>query len=201
MTDEEAVTTAIAEIEALRKQVAELTSDENSKSYFAKYLVEKNKRRHLDDQLAGMTKERDQYKGLYLNVIEFLQDDEAREKELSACQKERDESVQAEMENHERIAAAQAREAKLREALEFYGACDDGCTCGDGWNHDVAWEALDLATTDNTDALDRRLQEERAKVAQLLLSTDLGGLKGQPEWQVFMADMLTKYADAIRRMK
>jgi hypothetical protein len=25
-----------------------------------------------------------------------------------------------------------------RESFEVYGACSDGCTCGDGWSHDEA---------------------------------------------------------------
>lgn len=31
---------------------------------------------------------------------------------------------------------------RLREALRSYASCSDGCTCGDGWSHDVAREAL-----------------------------------------------------------
>ena len=31
----------------------------------------------------------------------------------------------------------------LREALGSYAECCDGCTCGDGWDHDIAIEALD----------------------------------------------------------
>ena len=31
----------------------------------------------------------------------------------------------------------------LREALGSYAECCDGCTCGDGWNHDIAIEALE----------------------------------------------------------
>jgi hypothetical protein len=31
---------------------------------------------------------------------------------------------------------------KLREALRSYATCSDGCTCGDGWSHDAAREAL-----------------------------------------------------------
>ena len=30
----------------------------------------------------------------------------------------------------------------LREALRAYSECCDGCTCGDGWDHDIAIEAL-----------------------------------------------------------
>lgn len=30
----------------------------------------------------------------------------------------------------------------LVEALEFYAECKDGCTCGDGWSHEAAQEAL-----------------------------------------------------------
>ncbi len=33
----------------------------------------------------------------------------------------------------------------LREALEYYASCSDGCTCGDGWNHTVAIDALSKA--------------------------------------------------------
>ena len=32
--------------------------------------------------------------------------------------------------------------APIMDALEHYAVCGDGCTCGDGWNHDVAREAL-----------------------------------------------------------
>ena len=31
----------------------------------------------------------------------------------------------------------------LREALRAYSECCDGCTCGDGWDHDIAIEALE----------------------------------------------------------
>lgn len=31
----------------------------------------------------------------------------------------------------------------LREALGSYAECCDGCTCGDGWSHDIANAALD----------------------------------------------------------
>jgi len=31
---------------------------------------------------------------------------------------------------------------KLRDALKSYAACGDGCTCGDGWSHDIANAAL-----------------------------------------------------------
>jgi uncharacterized small protein (DUF1192 family) len=32
--------------------------------------------------------------------------------------------------------------ARLRAALEDYAECGDGCTCGDGWDHKTAQEAL-----------------------------------------------------------
>ena len=31
----------------------------------------------------------------------------------------------------------------LRAALGSYAECCDGCTCGDGWSHDIAIEALE----------------------------------------------------------
>ena len=31
---------------------------------------------------------------------------------------------------------------RLREALIHYSTCGDGCTCGDGWDHKAAREAL-----------------------------------------------------------
>lgn len=33
---------------------------------------------------------------------------------------------------------------KLREVLKHYATCSDGCTCGDGWSHEMAKEALAL---------------------------------------------------------
>lgn len=42
----------------------------------------------------------------------------------------------------------QARAAalpELVEALRGYAACRDGCTCGDGWSHEPAREALKKA--------------------------------------------------------
>lgn len=32
--------------------------------------------------------------------------------------------------------------ARLREALTGYAECTDGCTCGDGWGHETAQQAL-----------------------------------------------------------
>lgn len=34
----------------------------------------------------------------------------------------------------------------LRDTLEGYATCSDGCTCGDGWNHDAATAALKVIT-------------------------------------------------------
>lgn len=34
---------------------------------------------------------------------------------------------------------------RLREALKEYAGCGDGCTCGDGWSHDTAIEALEAS--------------------------------------------------------
>ena len=31
---------------------------------------------------------------------------------------------------------------RLRKALQSYAECGDGCTCGDGWSHDIANAAL-----------------------------------------------------------
>lgn len=33
----------------------------------------------------------------------------------------------------------------LTKALEHYATCSDGCTCGDGWSHDIAIRALETA--------------------------------------------------------
>lgn len=38
------------------------------------------------------------------------------------------------------------RESGALEALECYAACSDGCTCGDGCDHDTAQGALDKFT-------------------------------------------------------
>ena len=32
--------------------------------------------------------------------------------------------------------------AECVETLEHYAACSDGCTCGDGWDHEQARETL-----------------------------------------------------------
>ena len=32
--------------------------------------------------------------------------------------------------------------AELIAALQEYATCGDGCTCGDGWSHDIARAAL-----------------------------------------------------------
>ena len=44
---------------------------------------------------------------------------------------------------------------RLREALQVYASCSDGCTCGDGWNHDTAKQALENGspTGDTVDAV------------------------------------------------
>ncbi len=34
---------------------------------------------------------------------------------------------------------------RLREALEHYASCSDGCICDDGWDHTVAIDALSKA--------------------------------------------------------
>jgi hypothetical protein len=41
-----------------------------------------------------------------------------------------------------RLEKAQEEIARLRGALEHYAECGDGCTCGDGWDHKTAQEAL-----------------------------------------------------------
>jgi predicted 2-oxoglutarate/Fe(II)-dependent dioxygenase YbiX len=37
---------------------------------------------------------------------------------------------------------AEQQVARLREALTGYAECSDGCTCGDGWGHESAQQAL-----------------------------------------------------------
>lgn len=41
------------------------------------------------------------------------------------------------------IARLKAQVETLREALGSYAECCDGCTCGDGWDHEIARAALD----------------------------------------------------------
>lgn len=41
-----------------------------------------------------------------------------------------------------RVAELEAQVEKARKGLERYAFCCDGCTCGDGWDHDAAQEAL-----------------------------------------------------------
>jgi len=41
-----------------------------------------------------------------------------------------------------RLEKAYEEIARLRAALESYAECSDGCTCGDGWDHKTAQEAL-----------------------------------------------------------
>lgn len=39
---------------------------------------------------------------------------------------------------HAELEKAKAENARLAAALEHYATCSDGCTCGDGWSHDLA---------------------------------------------------------------
>lgn len=41
-----------------------------------------------------------------------------------------------------RLEKANEEIARLSEALRYYAECSDGCTCGDGWGHEIAIEAL-----------------------------------------------------------
>ena len=41
------------------------------------------------------------------------------------------------------LAALREQVKVLRSALGSYAECCDGCTCGDGWSHDIAIEALE----------------------------------------------------------
>ena len=108
-------------------------------------------------------------------------------KDLAAMTKERDESVQAEMENHERIAAAQAQVAALTKERDNYKDI-----IKDQWAqpelaaaqarvkslHEALWKAHGLLakmnipmisdaldTVDDTAALDARLAQERERCA------------------------------------
>lgn len=45
------------------------------------------------------------------------------------------------------ILAKKAKHADiLIGALEYYAECEDGCTCGNGWIHSAAVNALELYT-------------------------------------------------------
>ena len=46
-------------------------------------------------------------------------------------------------EQEETISSLREQVKVLREALMAYSECCDGCTCGDGWDHDIAIEALE----------------------------------------------------------
>lgn len=47
------------------------------------------------------------------------------------------------------LAEAGARVRRMEEALREYAACSDGCTCGDGWDHDSARAALGAPGTED----------------------------------------------------
>ena len=51
---------------------------------------------------------------------------------------------------------------KLRDALKSYAACGDGCTCGDGWSHDIANAAL----TPN-DGAQRRVSQQADRLRRI----------------------------------
>jgi len=40
------------------------------------------------------------------------------------------------------ITRLRAENEKMRAALAHYAECGDGCTCGDGWSHNIALAAL-----------------------------------------------------------
>ena len=47
------------------------------------------------------------------------------------------------IESEAELAALREQVKVLRKALGSYAECCDGCTCGDGWSHDIAIEALE----------------------------------------------------------
>lgn len=47
------------------------------------------------------------------------------------------------LERHNQIDTLESENKRLREALKSYASCCDGCTCGDGWDHEPAQSALD----------------------------------------------------------
>lgn len=51
--------------------------------------------------------------------------------------------VQIGIQQEEEIKVLREQVKVLREALGSYAECCDGCTCGDGWSHDIAIEALE----------------------------------------------------------
>ncbi len=71
------------------------------------------------------------------------------EERVDTLTKERDQAIAQGSHNldlrdadAEKYAAIVARVQVLEEALKTYATCSDGCTCGDGWSHDLARWAL-----------------------------------------------------------
>lgn len=93
----------------------------------------------LRQQLADMTRERDdwqksaqQFNGTYEALHQRVAETQRTTDQLRA------EFRRIECINHD----LEQQVTRLREALTGYAECTDGCTCGDGWGHETAQQAL-----------------------------------------------------------
>ena len=124
------------------------------------YAIECANHKSSRDQLVAMTKERDEYNGLYLYMIDFLQDIEARETELAAMTKERDDAYADVEEADRRCAAKDAVIERLREFVQLLADYIPASAVG----NITVQQALALAITNDSSALEARLAQEREKI-------------------------------------
>lgn len=77
------------------------------------------------------------------DASEHAEEVAALKQQLDAAHEVHRLDIQTQAEMVTKLEQTQAGCTALREALAEYATCqDDGCTCGDGWSHDTARDAL-----------------------------------------------------------
>lgn len=157
------------EITTLREQIAALTTDkEHAYTLLERMTQDKDcawqnvhilerARQQQDTKIAALTKERDEWKAKAKECSDW--GEERRQAALDA--------LEMAMERKEQLAAAQATNERLREALEQVAE-----EKARGY-HEIRSIALDvLALPNDTTALDARLKEERERMIALYSPDD-----------------------------
>lgn len=122
---------------SLRQQLADMTRERDE--YKRACSQAQDDRAEMCLQLADMTRERDdwqksaqQFNGTYEALHQRVAETQRTTDQLRA------EFRRIECINHD----LEQQVTRLREALTGYAECTDGCTCGDGWGHETAQQAL-----------------------------------------------------------
>jgi hypothetical protein len=131
-----------------------------------------------------------------IDCVDYLQ------RQLNAAREVHRLDIQTQTEMVTKLEQTQAACTALREALAEYATCqNDGCTCGDGWSHHTARDALDQ-TNPGQPLLDQlaAVKKENDRLLNLCVAAGFVGQGTQIVGNVYLTKLKAELADIRTRL-